>query len=333
MRNHPLVTVLLPAFNAASTLPQAIDSILSQTFSNLELLIVNDGSTDKTASVLAHYRDPRLRVVHRPHRGIVAALNAGLALARGRWIARMDADDRCSPQRLEIQWRYLQEHPQVDVLGCRVAAFPEERLTPGMRRYLTWVNAALTHDDIVRDIFIEMPMLHPTLMMRRSALLEVGGYREGPFSEDYDLFLRLYFAGKRFARVPEVLYFWHYHDHQLSRTHPRYSEAAFRRLKASYLADRLLDGRRFRICGCGRLGKRLYRALQEYHRRPEAFVDLAPRKVGRRWNGIPIIPYEAVQKDGTLHLVCVGVEGAREQIRRVLSTRGLNEGEDFLCVA
>lgn len=329
----PTISVVLPTFNAASFLPAAIDSILNQSYHDFELIVVDDGSVDETARVLSGYRDPRLRVVKQPHRGLVAALNTGLSLARGRYIARMDADDWSHPERLARQLMLLQADPRLAAAGCGVEMFPPASVQAGMQHYLRWLNSQTAPERIARDRYVEMPLLHPSMLFRKEAILQVGGYRQGDFPEDYDLFLRLHYAGWRFAKVPDILFFWREHDQRLSRHHAAYRADAFRRLKAEMLSlHELPPKRRFAIWGAGRDGRRFCRELLAFQRCPKAFIDIDPRKIGRRVYGIPVQSRNELPEDDHLVLVCVGCKGAREEIRGFLLQHGRVEGQNFLCV-
>lgn len=332
--SEPLISVVLPAYNAAATLAEAVESILGQTWQHLELLVIDDGSTDETAARLARFRDSRLRHIRQPHRGLAAALNHGLHLARGELIARMDADDRSHPERLATQFELLRHHPECAAAGCLVEMFPATAVRDGMRRYLAWMNKLRTPEAIRHNLFVEMPLLHPSMLLRAAAIRKAGGYRSGDFPEDYDLLLRLHCAGWQFIKAPAVLYFWREHPERLSRTNPAYRPEAFLAIKVHYLLQTYLhDERPFRIWGAGRDGKRLCRALMQAGRQPVVFLDIDPRKIGQRVYGIPVQHAEAVQEQKELILVCVGAAGARPLIREALHLRGLREGDDFVCLA
>lgn len=327
------VSVILPAYNAAATIIAAVQSILAQTYPDFELIVVDDGSEDATAGAVARLSDPRIRCRRQPHRGIAAALQAGLALARGDLIARMDADDLSLPGRLKAQISRLQENPDLAAVGCRVEAFPAQAITSGMRAYLTWQNALLAPEDIARNIFVEMPVLHPTLMFRRKALEAAGGYRQGNFPEDYDLLLRLHFNGWKLEKLPAVLYRWRLHAGQATRRLAAYSPDAFRALKAEYLARFVLpQKRRFLIWGAGRDGRRFSRFLRPHGFTPSAFIDIDPKKIGRTISGIPVLAHESVEKEDGFILVCVGTKGARPAIRQHLLRIGRREMDDFLFI-
>ena len=193
------VSVLFPCRDAAAHLPEAIASIRDQTFEAYEVLAVDDGSTDLTRQLLHAWadEDPRVRLLRTPRRGLVPALASALAAARCALVARMDADDVAEPDRLAQQVALLDRDPSVAACGTGVEYFPPEHVRNGAMRYQAWLNSLCTPEDIARDVFVECPLAHPTLMIRRSVLLAVGGYRELDWPEDYDLVLRVWAAGHR----------------------------------------------------------------------------------------------------------------------------------------
>lgn len=331
------VSVLMPVRDAAATLDEAVGSILAQTFSDFELLAVDDGSTDGSLDRLRALAeaDPRLRVIARPREGLVPALNAGLAAARGPLVARMDADDISLPSRLAAQVAFLDAHPDVDVAGCLVECFPRARLSEGMRRYEAWLNEVVTPGQVASELYVESPLVHPSVVFRRDVVVAAGGFRDGPFPEDFDLWLRLHAAGRRMAKVPEVLFRWRDGPGRLTRTDPRYSEAAFRALKADHLVSGFLrDRREAQVCGAGPLARAFGRELTLRGVRVVRHLDVDPRKVGRTvGTGAVVVAWAEVGRFTDLPMVCaVGQRGARPRIRAELSAIGFREGVDFVFV-
>lgn len=332
----PLVSVLLPAFNAARFLGAAVASIQRQTLPAWELLLLDDGSEDETARLAEAFAcaDPRIRAFRFPHRGIAQTLNEGLARARGLFVARMDADDVSHPLRLSLQKDFLERNPSISVVGSLVRLFPRAHVPQGMLEYERWVNGLVTPEEIAREIFVDAPLVHPSVMMRREVLESVGGYRcEGP--EDFDLWLRLHLAGKRFAKIPRVLLFWRERLERSTRRSSDYSREAFRSCRAQHLAEWMGPGRSVLLAG-NREAKRLAKLLEDRGVKIRAFVDLDPARIGRRAHGIPVIGYDEVgsgQYAGSILLAAVGSRGAREEIRRRLLARGCLEQRDFVCVA
>lgn len=340
-RAMPAVSVLLPCYNAADTLPDALESLARQTLQDFEVIAIDDGSSDATPALLqARARnDPRLRILSQPHAGIVDALNRGLSECRAGYVARMDSDDYAYPQRLERQLAFLETHAEVAVLGCLVEGFPPEQVRQGFQIYLEWQNALLTHEQICREIFVESPLAHPSVTFRREWVLRCGGYQDHGWAEDYDLWLRLYLAGARFAKVPEVLVAWRESPGRLTRTDSRYSVENFLRAKAAYLmAGPLAERDAVLVWGAGMIGRRLSKHLLRLSAPLVAFIDIDPKKIGRARRGLPILsPLEVLgcwqRYQHPAVLAAVGARGARAIIRRELQEMGLREGVDWWGVA
>src|SRR5262245_41127174 len=159
----PLISVLMPVRNAAPWLAASLASLARQTFRDFEVIAVNDGSSDASGAMLdrAARREPRLRVVHAPARGLPLALEAARAVARGERIARHDADDLSHRERLALQHAHLATH-DVSVVGCRVRVFPATGV--GMKRWIDWHNGLLTHDAMAREALIDSPLAHGTAL-------------------------------------------------------------------------------------------------------------------------------------------------------------------------
>ena len=233
----PRVSVLMPCFDASATVDEAVTSILTQTLENIELVAVDDGSSDATPDRLEAWqsRDSRLRLIRRPHAGLIEALNAGLAVCRGEFVARHDADDVAYPDRLQAQLERLEREPGLAAVGCLVEGFPPGQVREGFRIYLDWLNRLISPEDIAREMFVESPLVHPSVTARRSWLERMRGYEDHGWPEDYDLWLRMHQAGALFAKVPRPLMAWREHSHRLTRTDSRYSVENFLRAKAHYL--------------------------------------------------------------------------------------------------
>ena len=172
----PPISVILPVRNGGSHLYEAIDSLVSQTFGDFEVIAVDDGSTDDSAVVLNEWaaRDTRVSVVQQEKAGIIAALERARALVRGRYLARMDADDIAVPARFAEQYGLMESRPELVGCGSLIEYFPRSAVRAGARRYEAWINAAVTSDQIARSIFVECPIPHPTFFLRTSAVAEVG---------------------------------------------------------------------------------------------------------------------------------------------------------------
>jgi hypothetical protein len=335
----PTLSVLLPFKDAAATLGEAATSVLGEREVPLELILIDDGSTDE-GGVLARQladRDPRVVVVRGAGEGIAGALARGLAVARGPLVGRMDADDVSLPGRFPAELDLLDRSPSVSVVGTQVEAFPSDAVGEGLRRYVAWQNALVSAEDHRRELFVESPLCHPSVVIRRDALDAVGPWRAGAGPEDYDLWLRMDAAGYGMAKVPEVLLRWRHQAGRATFADPRYRLERFIDAKAPHLARTLRTTeagvtRPLVVWGAGQTGKRVARALEPHGVRPAFFVDIDPRKIGRTARGVPIRTIDALD-GGQLVLVVVAARGAREEVREWLTARGHVETRDFWCAS
>jgi glycosyltransferase involved in cell wall biosynthesis len=330
------VSVLLPCRNAAAHLDRAAASLSRQTLTDIEIIAVDDGSTDETPAKLHDWaaHDDRVRVILAGRRGLVGALNVAAAAASADLLARMDADDIAHPERLRLQVELMDAVPGLAATGTRVRYFPRRLVRDGARRYERWLNHVVEPARIARDIFVECPIPHPTLMIRRSAFDAAGGYRDEGWPEDYDLILRLWRAGLRLGKVPRVLLAWRERADRTSRVDGRYSREAFLACRLAHLLPTLVGDRRLVVAGAGPTGKAFARAALERGARIAAFVEVDPRKIGQEIHGAPVVaPTEITALKGCFGVAAVAGESARAEIRRRFRAAGWREMADFCAVA
>lgn len=336
MSGLPKISILMPVRNEAEYLPAALDSLMRQTLTAWELVVVDDGSSDATPSILAEaaQNDRRIRVISRNGGGLVAALNAGLSACLAPLVARMDGDDICHPRRLACQAAYLDNHPQVGLVACSFQHFPRTLLKQGMLAYETWQNQLDGHELILRDRFVESPFVHPSIVTRRSILNVLGGYRDMGWPEDYDLWLRMAHLGVRFARLPEKLFFWRDHPERATRVMNEYATTAFRACKLNHLQQGFLKNtNEVVIAGAGLEGRAWQRLLLDVGINVSKWIDVDQRRIGTTLHGSPVCGIEEIPNIHGKILVAIGVRGAREQFRELVMPLGFKEGIDFICIA
>jgi glycosyltransferase involved in cell wall biosynthesis len=222
----PRVSVLMAVFNGAKYLPEAIDSILGQTFTDFDFLIIDDGSTDRTREIIDSYQDPKIKLIRNQQNvGLTHSLNKGLDLARGEYIARMDSDDISLPDRLARQVAYMDVHPEVAVCGTWAKDIDLDGKVIGVRE--TPIGKDLEH-----NYWRPSPIIHPSAMIRRADLNGLRYDEQMRYAQDFDLWLRMRVKHK-LANLPEHLLLYRVHrdsitssrrDEQLLATYDIFSE-------------------------------------------------------------------------------------------------------------
>lgn len=238
MKRTPTISVLMPVFNCAPYLDAAINSIRAQTCTDLEFVIVNDGSTDGSLETLQRHarEDSRISVLSKDNQGIVSALNAALDACRGEFVARMDGDDVSAPRRLELQLDFLRHNPSIGLVGTQANGMREHLSTTFHVRHMP-----LAHSEIDRGLLsASCDVVHASFMARRDLLLRAGGYRECcRTAEDLDLLLRCAEISQ-LANLPETLYTIRFHSASISvRSRYEQAKAAERAIVDAYARRKL----------------------------------------------------------------------------------------------
>ncbi len=210
-----LVSVIMPVYNGEKFIAEAVESILSQTFVNFEFIIINDGSTDNTASILRSYSDKRIYITQRENKGFAFSLNEAISISRGKYLARMDADDIAYEDRLQLQYDFMETHPEVGILGGQADVIDKVgQITGVMRKPTSWAN-------ISKYIEYACPICHPTYFVKRAVYELTNGYRKMPPVEDYDFLLRAFEKKIVMANLPEKLIKYRLVSSGMSRGNPQ----------------------------------------------------------------------------------------------------------------
>ncbi|ELR71983.1 Glycosyl transferase, group 2 family protein [Fulvivirga imtechensis AK7] len=331
------VSVVLPVFNAESTIERAIRSILQQTFADFELIVVDDGSTDNTTRTVQRMTsmDDRLRLFHLSRSGIARALNFGIKMSSGKYIARMDADDFSLSTRLKQQVEYLDTHTDTGLVSSLVRYKGDTVAREGYATYVNWINTIITSGEIQHKRFAESPFSHPSVMFRRHLVHRFGGYQEGKLPEDYELWLRWLHHGVAMAKVNDYLLEWHDYPERLSRNHSHYAYERFFLVKSRYL--KLYLKQQFGkllpplwVWGAGRVVNNRVRYLKQLGLTIDKFIDVKLRND----KGERFIHYTRLPAPGNLFILCyVSDRRGKADILQYLGQKGYNEGVDFLMMA
>lgn len=343
-----MISCVLPARDASATVARALSSVLAEACVG-EVVVVDDGSTDATSARVLALGDPRVRLVRTPGLGVAGALALGVRESHGDLVARMDADDVSSPGRIAACAELLVRDPSLGAAASQVEVVSEVA-APGFAAYVAWQNTLVGPEAHALARFVESPLCHPATVLRRSAVEAVGSYREVPWPEDYDLFLRLVAAGYGLAKVPRVLFAWHHRMRRVTTSDARCAESAITAARAHHLAPLLRERPEgFVVWGAGDAGKGLAKALRSEGLAPRAFVDVDSRKIGNLLEKIPVVA-PPQRPPGALVLVCLRARGARalaatqrrdapssrsarDMVRERLEGEGLVEGEGFFATA
>ncbi|MCY1721782.1 glycosyltransferase family 2 protein [Prolixibacteraceae bacterium Z1-6] len=331
-KTNPEVSVILPFYNAENTLQAAIKSILNQSFKNFELLLIDNNSNDNSYEIARRLAasDSRIILLNETKQGVANAMNFGLQNARGRFLARMDADDISLPTRLEKQLQFLNKNPEIDFAGSEVKYIAHSKNTAGFRRFVARANSFHTSEEIERKRFIEIPIINPTLFFRRKLFEKYGACLDGNFPEDYEMQLRYLEAGVKMAKLPEPLLEWHDYSTRLTRTDKRYSTKAFFKTKAAYFKKWSEKNNLFHpviwVWGAGRKTRQRSVFLEEQGLKIKGRIDIKESKDDALF-------YEDIPGPGKLFVVSmVNNTGAGENIRKFLLSKNYSEGVDFILM-
>lgn len=231
--------MVLPVHNGMPYLQSSIESLLAQTYRDIEILVIDDGSSDGSSGYLQNLKDSRVRIItHDSCEGIVAALNRGLSEAQGEFIARQDADDLSGPERIERQVHFMNANPDIGVVATCAEFIDDSGLSieNAWSQEVRRLHDPATSPEALRELLpLTCCLVHGSILMRKTMLREEGGYRaDFEWAEDYDLWLRLV-AKYRFAKLPERLYHYRVHDSQVSAHRRRQQVRNTIRAKLAYL--------------------------------------------------------------------------------------------------
>ena len=334
--NKPEVSVLLPFYNAGTTLERALQSIRNQSLEEFECILVDNNSSDNSAEIAEAMTqtDQRFRLYQEKVQGVVFASNTAAEYASGKYIARMDADDWSFPERLKLQAEFLENNPGYGAVSGLVDHIGYDEKNQGMVRYVNWVNSVLSYDEIMISRFIELPVVNPSAMWRREVHETHGLYSHGEFPEDYEMWLRWMTAGVKICKLDQPVIKWYDSPGRLTRTNPVYKDSSFYTIKTKYLAEWLQNNNPFHpvvvVWGPSRLSRRRAKLIEDYGIRIDYFIDIKKtRQLEEK-----IVFYEDLPPAGnSFILVYIRLMRAKEAIIEILNQKGYKEGRDFLMIS
>jgi len=329
---NQLVSILIPFKNTEHFLRECIASIQNQTYSQWEVLAVDDNSSDNSRSILVSIaeKDPRIQILTNKGAGIITALRTGYEASSGSFITRMDSDDIMKPGKISSMVSALQKSGPGGIALGKVRYFSSRGIRNGYRRYEVWLNN-LTHNGTnFEERYKECVIPSPCWMLHKEDLNKCGAFNDDRYPEDYDLAFRMYASGLKCLPCEDVLHLWRDYDTRTSRTSPHYAQNYFLDLKILYFLKLEWDTNRpLVIWGAGNKGKTIAQLLKN-QKIPFYWVCDNPNKIGKEIYGHMLSPYTVIKKmKRPQSLITVANTKAQKQIRSFLKNDSQKEMTDF----
>ncbi|RLJ60922.1 glycosyltransferase involved in cell wall biosynthesis [Lacinutrix venerupis] len=302
---QPLISILIPFKNTELFLGECLDSIINQTYSNWELLIIDDNSTDNSYSLVESYtkKNTRIKLFKNEGSGIINALKLAFSKSKGTYITRMDSDDIMPNIKLETLLKNLQQHGKRYIATGLVSYFSAEGISDGYRKYETWLNKLTSKGTNYSEIYKECVIPSPCWMISREDLLNIDAFNPTRYPEDYDLTFRFYQANYKIIPCNQTLHFWRDYGTRASRTDANYAENSFIDIKLYYFLK--LDYNKKQplvIWGAGNKGKAIAKKLNALNI-PFYWICDNPKKIGKHIYNVEMKPFQYLE---TLkHFQCI----------------------------
>lgn len=294
----PKVSILMPVYNALPYLEECLESILAQSFADWELIAINDFSTDDSGDVLKEYaqKDQRITVLTNKEKGIIPALNMAYHHAQSLAITRMDADDIMPPEKLEMMYDSLLQHPRSCITGKVKYIASGKMVNDGYKKYESWLNELVDHGTHYEHIYKECVVPSPCWMMHKDTLDSIHGITSDRYPEDYDLVFRMYYNDVKIIGISKILHIWRDHDRRASRNDDHYKDQRFLTLKIHHFINTDYHGDiPLMIWGSGKEGKRLAKELLKKNI-PFRWITGNKNKIGHNIYDIILEPEEVLHE-------------------------------------
>lgn len=264
MKDLPTISILMPVYNAGDFLSECLVSIVAQTFTNWELIAVDDFSTDQSLAILKEWeaKDPRILVLENSQKGIIPALQLAFKRSKGDYISRMDADDKMPVNKLELLMGVMPLDKKTIVTGM-VRYFSDSSVSEGYLRYETWLNSLIAAKNHWQNIYRECVIASPNWLVHRSCFEACFGFEQLNYPEDYDMVFKWFEHGFSVIGLPEVTHLWREHPNRTSRTVEAYQQKAFFQLKTRYFIQNHWANKKIQLIGGSEKGKLVATILLE----------------------------------------------------------------------
>ncbi len=312
------ISIITPFYNPGSFLRDCIESILPQRYTNWELLLINDFSTDESNTIAAEYasNDSRIRVFQNNEKGLISALRTAYGHSTGQFITRMDADDKMTPNRLLLMQQELKTVGKNCVCIGKVKYFSKNELGEGYRKYEAWLNDLTTQSSNFDEIYRECSIPSPNFLIHREDFDKIGGFENDDYPEDYDLAFRMYQHGLKICAVDEVTLLWRDHSQRSTRTEAHYQPLQFIPMKVRYFLKIDHDpNQQLVLWGAGKKGKLIAQELIKYQVDFKWVTD-NEKKIGKDIYGVKLDSYTHIKP--IVSQVILGISSP-EEIKEVTS--------------
>jgi len=309
-----LVSILLPFKNTEKYLPECLNSIIDQTYTNWELIAIDDHSSDESLSILNGYasKDVRIKVLANQGNGIIEALKTGYQFSNGNLISRMDSDDKMTSDKIQKLVSIILENGPKTLATGKVAYFSDAGIGEGYKNYQNWLNQLTTNENNFSEIYRECSIPSPCWMVSKKNLDECEAFNHNTYPEDYDLAFRFYKNGLEVKTHKEVIHYWRDYPQRTSRNNEHYQDNRFIDLKVNYFVDLELTNQQLILWGAGKKGKMIAQKLNakqvDYN-----WVCNNEKKIGKDIYGV-LLEADNIVLTIKNPLVIVAVAAPNEQI-------------------
>jgi glycosyltransferase involved in cell wall biosynthesis len=333
MKASELISIIMPFQNTEQYLPACIDSIIAQSYTDWELIAVNDHSSDHSFEVIADYakRDSRIRVINSKGKNILSALQTGYEVCTGSIIGRMDSDDIMHPRKLELLALKLMASPVKSIVAGSVKYFTDDgEIGDGFFKYARWLNEIASSGTYWSEIYRECVIPSCCWVMKREQLDLVGAFDGKTYPEDYDFCFRLYKNGFTVVGLTDQVHLWRDRDDRASRTKEQYADNRFLALKAKYFRELDYDSAKSLIIwGAGRNGKDLAKQFTELGLHFQWISD-NDKKIGKHIYEVEILPTKVLMADGDKQvIIAISNESEKQEIKKRLDSTGFELSQDY----